>query len=199
MAVTQSGNYRKPFSESDIKSAVVDSIGQRNSYVKTWGCGGFLNETNIYSRGKNTENSTGKISPVIAAIHREYKQTWKTLDDELAYALWPGDVDAGNIDGSTGNGAGVDISGNSTLNNTTVNGNGTDGSGVNISGNLTGDANSTITGNASGNGNGVNISGNITDGNIKPEDVSLQSCENLRDSRTTFVVQCFNFQLDPDF
>ncbi|HBD2542792.1 TPA: 3'-5' exoribonuclease, partial [Escherichia coli] len=31
---------------------------------------------------------------------REYKQTWKTLDDELAYALWPGDVDAGNIDGS---------------------------------------------------------------------------------------------------
>lgn len=47
-----------------------------------------------------TENSTGKISPVIAAIHREYKQTWKTLDDELAYALWPGDVDAGNIDSS---------------------------------------------------------------------------------------------------
>ncbi|EML8753944.1 3'-5' exoribonuclease, partial [Escherichia coli] len=44
--------------------------------------------------------STGKINPVIAAIHREYKQTWKTLDDELAYALWPGDVDAGNIDGS---------------------------------------------------------------------------------------------------
>ncbi|ROI67232.1 exonuclease, partial [Escherichia coli] len=44
--------------------------------------------------------TTGKISPVIAAIHREYKQTWKTLDDELAYALWPGDVDAGNIDGS---------------------------------------------------------------------------------------------------
>ncbi len=41
-----------------------------------------------------------KISPVIAAIHREYKQTWKTLDDELAYALWLGDVDAGNIDGS---------------------------------------------------------------------------------------------------
>ncbi|WP_077902224.1 exonuclease, partial [Escherichia coli] len=49
---------------------------------------------------QHTENSTGKISLVIAAIHREYKQTWKTLDDELAYALWPGDVDAGNIDGS---------------------------------------------------------------------------------------------------
>ncbi len=35
------------------KNAIVDSIGQRNSYVKTWGCGGFLNETNIYSRGKS--------------------------------------------------------------------------------------------------------------------------------------------------
>ncbi|KQI91811.1 transposase, partial [Escherichia coli] len=30
-----------------LKKATVDSIGQRNSYVKTWGCGGFLNETNI--------------------------------------------------------------------------------------------------------------------------------------------------------
>ena len=37
----------------DISKATVDSIGQRNSYVKTWGCGGFLNETNIYSRGKS--------------------------------------------------------------------------------------------------------------------------------------------------
>lgn len=35
-----------------LKKATVDSIGQRNSYVKTWGCGGFLNETNIYSREK---------------------------------------------------------------------------------------------------------------------------------------------------
>ncbi|EOT6434804.1 exonuclease, partial [Escherichia coli] len=26
---------------------------------------------------QHSENSTGKISPVIAAIHREYKQTWK--------------------------------------------------------------------------------------------------------------------------
>ncbi|HFV4976765.1 TPA: 3'-5' exoribonuclease, partial [Escherichia coli] len=38
--------------------------------------------------------------PVTAAIRREYKQTWKTLDEELAYALWPGDINAGNIDGS---------------------------------------------------------------------------------------------------
>ena len=47
-----------------------------------------------------TENSAEKIPPVTTAIRREYKQTWKTLDDELAYALWPGDIDAGNIDGS---------------------------------------------------------------------------------------------------
>ncbi|MEF5951749.1 transposase, partial [Escherichia coli] len=33
-----------------LKKATVDSIGQRNSYVKTWGCGGFLNETNILNR-----------------------------------------------------------------------------------------------------------------------------------------------------
>ncbi len=49
---------------------------------------------------QNTENSVAKITPVTAAIRREYKQTWKTLDEELAYALWPGDIDAGNIDGS---------------------------------------------------------------------------------------------------
>ncbi|WP_407861633.1 3'-5' exoribonuclease domain-containing protein [Escherichia coli] len=49
---------------------------------------------------QNTENSTGKNHPVTPAIRREYKQTWKTLDRELAYYLWPGDADAGNIDGS---------------------------------------------------------------------------------------------------
>ncbi|HGX5891489.1 TPA: exonuclease, partial [Escherichia coli] len=49
---------------------------------------------------QNTENSAGKINPVTAAICREYKQTWKTLDEEQAYALWPGDIDTGNIDGS---------------------------------------------------------------------------------------------------
>ncbi|EHW3389655.1 exonuclease, partial [Escherichia coli] len=49
---------------------------------------------------QNTENSVAKINLVTAAIRREYKQTWKTLDEELAYALWPGDIDAGYIDGS---------------------------------------------------------------------------------------------------
>ncbi|HAH0814007.1 TPA: exonuclease [Escherichia coli] len=49
---------------------------------------------------QNTENSAAKIPPATAAIRREYKQTWKTLDEELACALWPGDIDAGNIDGS---------------------------------------------------------------------------------------------------
>ncbi len=40
--------------ERDIlKKATGDSIGQRNSHVKTWGCGGFLNETDIYSKGKS--------------------------------------------------------------------------------------------------------------------------------------------------
>jgi len=40
--------------ESDIlKKATVDSIGQCNSHVKTWGCGGFLNETDIYSKRKS--------------------------------------------------------------------------------------------------------------------------------------------------
>ncbi|HGT5957419.1 TPA: 3'-5' exoribonuclease, partial [Escherichia coli] len=49
---------------------------------------------------QDTENPAEKIPPVTAAIRREYKQTWKTLDRELAYYLWPGDIDAGNIDGS---------------------------------------------------------------------------------------------------
>ncbi|HDY2801673.1 TPA: 3'-5' exoribonuclease [Escherichia coli] len=49
---------------------------------------------------QHTENSAEKVPLVTAVIRREYKQTWKTLDDELAYALWPGDIDAGNIDGS---------------------------------------------------------------------------------------------------
>ncbi|EPX9893921.1 3'-5' exoribonuclease domain-containing protein, partial [Escherichia coli] len=49
---------------------------------------------------QHTENPAEKIPPVTAAIHREYKQTWKTLGRELAYYLWPGDADAGNIDGS---------------------------------------------------------------------------------------------------
>lgn len=40
--------------ERDIlKKAAVDSIGQRNSHVKTYSCGGLLNETDIYSKGKN--------------------------------------------------------------------------------------------------------------------------------------------------
>nr|WP_284738076.1 hypothetical protein [Escherichia coli] len=39
-----------------------------------------------------------------------------------------------------------------------------------------------------------------TDATSKITNVKSSSCcENLRDSRTTFVVQCFNFQLDPDF
>ncbi|EOQ9212318.1 3'-5' exoribonuclease [Escherichia coli] len=47
---------------------------------------------------QHTKNSAAKINSVTAAIRREYRHTWKTLDEELAYALWPGDIDAGNID-----------------------------------------------------------------------------------------------------
>lgn len=49
---------------------------------------------------QNTENSAEKITPATAAIRREYKQTWKTLDRELACYLWPGDTDPGSIDGN---------------------------------------------------------------------------------------------------
>ncbi|HBN1734861.1 TPA: S-layer family protein, partial [Escherichia coli] len=65
---------------------------------------------------------------------------------------------------ATGNGNGVDISGNTTLINVVVNGNGVNGSGVDISGNLTSSGNSTVTGNASGNGTGVDINGTVTGG-----------------------------------
>ncbi|EIB0657126.1 3'-5' exoribonuclease [Escherichia coli] len=47
---------------------------------------------------QNTENSAEKINPATAAIRREYKQTWKALDRELACYLWPGDMDPGSID-----------------------------------------------------------------------------------------------------
>ncbi|MQK86889.1 transposase [Escherichia coli] len=55
---TEIARLKRQLAERDeelaiLQKAVVDSIGQRNSYVKTWGCGGFLNETNIYSRGKS--------------------------------------------------------------------------------------------------------------------------------------------------
>ncbi|EER1701461.1 TPA: 3'-5' exoribonuclease [Escherichia coli] len=49
---------------------------------------------------QNTENSAEKINPATAAIRREYKQTWKALDRELACYLWPGDMDPGSIDGN---------------------------------------------------------------------------------------------------
>ncbi|MEH4504906.1 3'-5' exoribonuclease [Escherichia coli] len=49
---------------------------------------------------QNTEHAAEKTGAVTVAVRREYKQTWKTLDNELACALWPGDVDVGNIDGT---------------------------------------------------------------------------------------------------
>jgi transposase len=55
---TENARLKRLLAERDeelaiLQKAAVDSIGQRNSHVKTWGCGGFLNETDIYSKGKS--------------------------------------------------------------------------------------------------------------------------------------------------
>ena len=55
---TEIARLKRQLAERDeelaiLQKAAVDSIGQRNSHVKTWGCGGFLNETDIYSKGKS--------------------------------------------------------------------------------------------------------------------------------------------------
>ena len=42
-----------PYPDSLAKYAAVDSIDQRNNHVKACRCGGLLNETNIYSKGKS--------------------------------------------------------------------------------------------------------------------------------------------------
>ncbi|HGH3389970.1 TPA: 3'-5' exoribonuclease [Citrobacter freundii] len=47
---------------------------------------------------QNTENVATDINPDTAAVRREYKQTWKTLDEELAIAFWAGDVKPGMVD-----------------------------------------------------------------------------------------------------
>jgi DNA-binding CsgD family transcriptional regulator len=52
--LAQGGDKFQGLLASDISKAVVDSIGQRNSHVKTCSCGGLLNETNIYSKGKTS-------------------------------------------------------------------------------------------------------------------------------------------------
>ena len=86
----------------------------------------------------------------------------------------------GTITGNaTGNGPGVNISGNSRLINTTV---------VNISANIT---NGTITGNATGNGSGVNISGNSSLSNttlsghsVRSEDVKARQKYQLNQAAT---------------
>lgn len=55
---TENARLKRLLAERDeelaiLQKAALDSIGQRNSHVKTWGCGGFLNETDIYSKGKS--------------------------------------------------------------------------------------------------------------------------------------------------
>ncbi|EJJ4201403.1 filamentous hemagglutinin N-terminal domain-containing protein [Salmonella enterica] len=70
-----------------------------------------------------------------------------------------------SISGTASSGDGVQVAGNTALNNATVSGNSTDGSGIHVAGNLT-NHNTTLSGNASGQGSGVEVGGNITGGTI---------------------------------
>ncbi|EMC0586458.1 S-layer family protein [Salmonella enterica] len=70
-----------------------------------------------------------------------------------------------SISGTATIGDGVQVAGNTQLNNATVNGSSTDGSGIHVGGNLT-NSNTTLSGSASGQGSGVEVGGNITGGTI---------------------------------
>ncbi|EJJ4102209.1 filamentous hemagglutinin N-terminal domain-containing protein, partial [Salmonella enterica] len=70
-----------------------------------------------------------------------------------------------SISGTASSGDGVQVAGDTALNNATVSGNSTDGSGIHVAGNLT-NHNTTLSGNASGQGSGVEVGGNITGGTI---------------------------------
>jgi DNA polymerase III, epsilon subunit and related 3''-5'' exonucleases len=48
---------------------------------------------------QDADNVSTEINPITTTIRREYKQTWKTLDEQLAIAFWPGDVEAGKVEG----------------------------------------------------------------------------------------------------
>ncbi|EMX0439969.1 filamentous hemagglutinin N-terminal domain-containing protein, partial [Salmonella enterica] len=70
-----------------------------------------------------------------------------------------------SISGTATIGDGVQVAGNTQLNNATVSGSSTDGSGIHVGGNLT-NSNTTLSGSASGQGSGVEVGGNITGGTI---------------------------------
>ncbi|EMD3634734.1 filamentous hemagglutinin N-terminal domain-containing protein, partial [Salmonella enterica] len=70
-----------------------------------------------------------------------------------------------SISGTATSGDGVQVAGNTALNNATVSGSSTDGSGIHVAGNLT-NHNTTLSGDASGQGSGVEVGGNITGGTI---------------------------------
>ncbi|MFJ7174829.1 PD-(D/E)XK nuclease-like domain-containing protein, partial [Citrobacter freundii] len=63
---------------------------------------GLLVKEWIESLGNHqgADNVSTEINPVTTTIRREYKQTWKTLDEEMAIAFWPGDVEPGKVEGS---------------------------------------------------------------------------------------------------
>ncbi|EEM8615228.1 hypothetical protein GKU33_25275 [Salmonella enterica] len=69
------------------------------------------------------------------------------------------------IHGNSTSGAGVNVS-ESTLNNVTVNGSTANGTGVDITGNLTSTGSTTVNGNATGMGSGVDLAGNVTGGTV---------------------------------
>ncbi|QTA06806.1 exonuclease [Escherichia albertii] len=85
----------------DVQAYFIDRKKRQEKERKE---GGIYNSVVDLARTRvnrqNTEYSAGEINTTTISIRREYKQTWKTLDDELACALWPGDIDAGNIDGT---------------------------------------------------------------------------------------------------
>ncbi|EIQ5377759.1 hypothetical protein LVC96_004754, partial [Salmonella enterica] len=71
------------------------------------------------------------------------------------------------ITGNASAGDGVQVSGNTSLNNATLSGTTLNGNGVNIAGNLTTDSDTRISGRSSANGTGVNIGGNLSGANVR--------------------------------
>ncbi|WP_320728252.1 RecE family exodeoxyribonuclease [Enterobacter ludwigii] len=74
------------FTEAWLGTEYID----RGVLVKEWQKGNRISRIT----GTSAETTTNDRSV------RQHKQTWNTLDLELAIAFWPGDVAPGNVDGS---------------------------------------------------------------------------------------------------
>ncbi|EFB7478852.1 hypothetical protein DFT97_004758, partial [Salmonella enterica subsp. enterica serovar Newport] len=77
-----------------------------------------------------------------------------------------GNISNSQINAISGKGIGINVSGNTSLNNTKLIGDSTNSTGVTVTGNLTSAGNTTVAGNATGNGIGVDLGGNVTGGRI---------------------------------